>query len=135
MSPDGHQEQCDNVLVYQTFQAVILASPLDQSYNILPVRVLHKFLWLDASDHKSYYKATLCHHEESILNFRVASLLCYCFINMVSFKSLFSYIVVALRLRLGMTAPVDEKRQTSTVPSFVKDYGKAISPRLLSAPY
>ena len=45
---------------------------------------------------------------------------------MVSFKTIFSYLVVALRLRLGMTAPLDGKRQTSTVPSFVKDYGKAI---------
>ena len=96
------------------------------------MRVLHKFLWLEASDHKSYYKARLCHHEESSLSF-LASLPFYCFINMVSFNSLLSCLVVALRLRLGATAALNGKRQTSTVPSFVKDYGKAISRRLLSA--
>ena len=45
---------------------------------------------------------------------------------MVSLKSLLSYLVVALRLHFGMTAPLDGKRQVSTVPSFVNDYGKAI---------
>ena len=65
-------ENCDNVSVYQTcmfgLHLMILVSLLNQSYSILPVRVLHKFLWLETSHHNLYYKARLCHHGESNLD-------------------------------------------------------------------